>query len=247
MQTRRAFTLTELIVVIPAVALMILLVLSCGRKHHGGGGIMKNSTLTRSLVQAMMTHASSNKDILPGRGKNGEVPASQIEYSDLGGHSVEGRYAILLENALIDSPVMLSPGDNRNTPWTAPNMVTAENYSYALLELETSAPRQQTWDGGNVSSTNPLVCDRLTSTITPNGRNRHTYKSYWSATNQAWLGSVGYGDAHAEYEDDPFVADTRFSDLTCAEDDLFHDDTHGDCANGNNALMVQRGKSGVTP
>ena len=40
-----------------------------------------------------------------------------------------------------------------------------------------------------------------------------------------------------EDEDDPFVADTRFSDLTCAEDDLFHDDTHGDCANGNNALI----------
>ena len=247
MRTQKAFTLIELLVVISIIALLIGILLPALGAARKNANIMKNSTQCRSLVQAMMTHASSNKDILPGRNKNGEILAAQIQYSQGDGHTVEARYGIMLENALIDSPVMLSPGDSRNVTWTAPSNVLKDNYSYSLLELELSPLRQKIWDGGNISSTNPMVCDRLISTQTPTTSNVSGYKSYWAATNQAYLGSVGYGDAHAEYEDDPIVKDTRFSAQTCANDNLFVDDGGAGCQFGSNALMAQSLDSKITP
>ena len=247
MQTRRAFTLTELIVVIPMIALIFVVVLPLLYANQKSGCAVSGSYGVRAIVQAMMIHASSNTDILPGRSKNGEIPASLIKYSNLGGHSVEGRYAIMLEEALIDSPVMLSWGDSPNRPWTAPNMVTTSNYSFALLELETSTPRQKTWDSVHNPSTIPLACDRLISMATPRGPNHASCKSYWSSTNQAWFGFVGYGDAHVEFEDDPFIDDTRFWAQSCRSDDLFFDEGGAGCGSGSNALMAQKGVSTVTP
>ena len=248
MRTQKAFTLVEMFVVIVTVAVLLSLILPAGRGKTGGGK-MKSSTQARSIVQAMLTHASSNREILPGRDVNGEVPASEIKYSDQGGHSVEGRYAIMLEQQWLGAPVLINPAEIKKTAWSPPSMVTAANYSYALLAIAGPAamPRSTSWSGGIIGSATPLVCDRLTSTITPNGRNTQSYRSCWSARGQQWLGIVAYGDAHTDFEDDSIIETTRFSDQTCELDDLFFDDTHGDCRGGYNALMIQKGRSTVTP
>ncbi len=254
MRPKKAFTLIELLVVISIIALLIGILLPALGAARKNANKMKNSTQTRSIVQAMMTHASSNKDFLPGRNRNGEIPHGDISFTtNLDGHNVQSRYAIMLESQLLDAPVLLSPADANNVSWNSViGDVDPKHYSYSLLDIEVTgvvgAPRQKKWGGGIVGSSTPLVCDRLDvkgfTAGTPT-----TYKSVWSATNQNWVGSVAYGDAHTDFEDDPLLDSTRFSASSCsgingAGDDLFHEETSPtSCADGANARMVYRFKT----
>ena len=253
MRTKKAFTLIELLVVISIIALLIGILLPALGAARKNANKMKNSTQTRSVVQAMLTHASSNRDILPGRNKNGELAAAQIQYGAADGHAVESRYAVMLENQLLDAPVLLSPADSRNLPWdSTQGNVLDKHISYSLLEIEITggngAARQKQWSGGVVSSANPLVCDRIFVGGGFTEGTTTTYKSYWASTNQYWLGSVSFGDAHSEFEDDSIIETTRFSSKSCTNDDLFSEDpTPGGCAGGANARMVQRNDSDIDP
>jgi prepilin-type N-terminal cleavage/methylation domain-containing protein len=242
MEKKKGFTLIELLVVISIIALLIGILLPALGAARRNANMMKNSTQTRSIVQAAMTHASQNSDKLPGLRKKAPnvVPADEVEYSNLDGENVEARYAIMLEGSVVDAAILLSPGDTRTDSFkigTDAN-VLPDHYSYAMLEIEAGGGRNKVWNSGDVSSVNPIVCDRLTE-----GTTAATYKSYWSSSSQNWIGSVGFGDTHAEFVDSESLADTRFTNATCDPDDLFKEDTGGTCAGQNNAVMIQHGSA----
>lgn len=246
MRRNKAFTLIELLVVISIIALLIGILLPALGAARKNANMMKNSTQVRSIIQAMLTFANQHKDYLPGRNKDdGEVLASDVLFygddsDDPVGHDVQARYAILLEGNIINGDILLSPGDTRSTSWTT-GAVRADHYSYALLGIDRGGGRRKVWEGGSISSSSPLISDRLTSTTQPSGSNGDVYKSYWSGTAESWKGAVGFGDAHAAMEDDETLKNTRFTSLICPEDDLFYNETNQDCKNQNNALMIQKG------
>jgi type II secretory pathway pseudopilin PulG len=94
MQSTKSFTQIDLVVVIAIVifAIAMAFILTPGRRR-GSRDMMPNSTQVRTIAQAMMTYASQNRDRMPGLNKTGEVPASEILYSDLSGPD-GGQYAV---------------------------------------------------------------------------------------------------------------------------------------------------------
>jgi len=249
-QKQKGFTLIELLVVISIIALLIGILLPALGAARRNANKMKNSTQLRSIIQAMLTFASGNKDVLPGRSKRaGEILAADIDFSDQDGHAVEARYAILLASGSISGEILLSPGDSKDEKWDGTDDLAAENYSYSLLEIELGGGRRKVWTGGNATSSTPLMSDPLTDgTVgTTTG-----YKSYWSASAEEWVGSVGFGDGHAGFEDAALIPDTRFSAALCdgsgnLGDDLFEDETDTGCDAYNNALLHFEGTTGVKP
>jgi prepilin-type N-terminal cleavage/methylation domain-containing protein len=245
----KAFTLIELLVVISIIALLIGILLPALGAARRNANMMKNTTQTRSIAQGCATHASQNRDRLPGYNKKGVVDASKIEYSNNDGDYVDARFAILAEASVVDPAIMLSPGGSRTTALqlSSGQIISEDNYSYALLEVDdaSSGPRVKVWTSGDVASTNPILGDRLTggSSGTTSG-----YKSNWSTSSQEWVGSVAFGDTHAEFLDDVLVPDTRYSNATCSDsnsDDLFSDEAGSTCGGGNNALLIQRNDDGA--
>lgn len=249
-QKQKGFTLIELLVVISIIALLIGILLPALGAARRNANKMKNSTQLRSIIQAMLTFASGNKDVLPGRNKRvGEILAADIDFAALDGNSVEGRYAILLASGSISGEILLSPGDSKDEKWDGEEDITVDNYSYSLLEIDLGGGRRKIWNGGNATSSTPLMSDPLTdgSPGTPTG-----YKSYWSASAEEWIGSVGFGDGHATFEDASLIPDTRFSAALCdgsgnAGDDLFEDETDTGCDAQNNAWMTIAGTTTVKP
>lgn len=260
MQRRKGFTLIELLVVISIIALLIGILLPALGAARRQANKMKNSTQIRSIIQAMITFSAGNKDVLPGLSKRvGVVQGDNINVSDStvfgsdgddAGLSVEGRYQILLGTGVVSGEILLSPGDSKDEKWDGETAVADENYSYSMLEIALGGGRRKVWNGGVMGSSTPLMSDPVTEPNSPSG-SEEDYKSYWSSSAEQWIGSVGYADAHAAFEDGPLIPDTRYSAATCDGasndgDDLFYEDTGTGCDGENNALLVNMGESTVT-
>ena len=247
---RKGFTLIELLVVISIIALLIGILLPALGAARRNANKMKNSTQIRSIIQSMLTFASGNKDVLPGLSKRtGTVIDTAIDFYSGGGNDagthVEGRYAILLASGSISGEILLSPGDSKDAKWDGNSDLTSANYSYSTLEIFNGGGRKKVWNGGNMTSSTPLMCDPVTEGTVASG-SETSYKSYWSASAEEWVGSVGFGDGHSGFEDGPLMPDTRYSAALCDGssndgDDLFWEDTGSGCTGENNALMINAG------
>ena len=116
-----AFTLIELLVVISIIALLIGILLPALGAARRNASMLKNGTQVRSIIQGMLTFANTNKEYFPGRkkgandvsGSPGEVDNANISNSNLDGHTVEARYALMLEGNYfsgdISAPVLRPP------------------------------------------------------------------------------------------------------------------------------------------
>ena len=205
--------------VISIIALLIGILLPALGLARRTANQNTSSTQVRSIVQAMLVSGGDNNNVLPGRraGLATAVPAGEIAFSGGNGHTVEGRYAILLQEGNLSRDILISPAEEK-TAWTEGSNITTANYSYAMLHIDFRGGRREAWDGAGRSSHSVLVSDRLTGG-TPG--NAATYESVWSAKAGQWSDSVGFGDTHTEFLNGPDVERTQYGNRTWEIDDLF--------------------------
>ena len=254
----RGFTLIELLVVISIIALLIGILLPALGAAKNAANRVKSKTQVRGIIQAMRSHATGNRNYLPGHCPAGcndtsptstVVPGNEIIFSSKtnDGDSVEGRYGILLGRQLVEPELLLNPADENAYVFESVNTQTGEsqvlnrkNYSYSLLEVATTGTgRKAVWDGGPLGANTPIMCDKLAS---GSANKQNTWKSVWSSSNQAWKGVVGWGDGHATEEERGEVENTKYraGSNKCKEDTLFKDESETGCGQGggDNAYMV---------
>lgn len=95
----------------------------------------QNSTQLRAIHQAMAVYANSNKNWFPGIDSKG----------DNDGIKVEERYQKLLEGEYFSPEYAISPSETGPLAyWDDKSDVTAENYSYALLQIP-ERDKEQPW------------------------------------------------------------------------------------------------------
>ena len=280
----RSFTLIELLVVISIIALLIGILLPALGLARTTAQKMKNSAQVRSIVQAMRVHGAGNKDMLPGRckgcgsgtdsnmipaGANGVKWGLGLVNNSYNGHDVTARFGIMLGAGLLEAESVISPPETRKT-WEGSEVeFKAANYSYAMLHINADGTgaraRRDAWSGnGALGPKAPLVADRRLGRI--DKPNKHS--SLWTGdASLGWIGSVGYGDAHAEFFDEvvdpggtpnsPYLPSTKYSSgggpssrceevgsdgIATAIDSPNKDEVSPqNCGSGNNAFMISKG------
>jgi len=273
----RSFTLIELLVVISIIALLIGILLPALGAARQTAQRMKNSANVRSIVQAMRVFASGNKDIMPGRcsgcSSDGTVPGNTPKYgTDLtndatqNGHSVLGRFSIMIKGAYIEPEILISPVDER-LPLPSDEDFKVRHISYSLLHINADGAgqgkaRRDAWSGnGSLGPKAPIMGDRRGGKLSLPAKH---FSPWTDDKAKGWTGSIGFGDAHAEWFGDvvneggtpnaPYIAATRYSsggggssrceDVNDDPIDSPHiDETSAGCSSGNNAFFISKGKT----
>ncbi len=259
MRRTKGFTLIELLVVVSIIGLLIGILLPALGAARKTARQMEGSTQVRGIQQAMVIFAQGNGSWYPGLNSQGNevtdtaasdesVPYADGRNGQKDGHSVEGRFAIMLGNDLFPAEYLVSPAEtgskdvyNNTLPksdTTFGSGTLSNHYSFALLRIEdaTATQRKNEWkDSTNAEAV--VVSDRI---ITGDGGftsgNGTTYDSIHAAN--GWRGSVGFNDNHVEFVSFPSVnplhgnsgLNTKNGDAKTQDDDIFvgtgRDDTH---------------------
>ena len=220
---RRAHGLTLIEVIIVAAILVVLLgivlpVLAHARRQ---ARIRQNIRQVRGIHQAMLLYTSGNNTYYPGLDTHGELDTPKEHGGD--GRDPDWRLYILVNKGFLVGDRVISPIDTK-TVWTT-GQVTADVYSYALLDLD-QAPERTEWRD-NLTTEAAVVSDRNTGSST----NEAELNSLWTGKKGDWRGNVGWNDNHVTFETEGVGHTTKYgSFFNDGNDDLFQDDdvTRGD-------------------
>lgn len=183
---RHGFTILQVVGVVVGlvIAVAILLPMMGGRRPAYR---MQNSTQLRGIYQGLVMFGQSNKFYYPGIDSAGHV----IE------PTVEGRLDLFMAGDFVTPEYLINPREtaaitelvyDKATRAYAP--VTAANYSYAMLQIDTPGRRQNEWrDTANTMAV--ILSDRDTAGTPAKPM------SVWGKT--PWHGSVLWNDNHAEF------------------------------------------------
>ncbi|MEM1028308.1 MAG: type II secretion system protein [Planctomycetota bacterium] len=239
----RAFTLTELLVLLGIMAVLlaaIVPVLFAGRHH---ARLRHNETQVRGIHQSFLVWTSSSK-----RGGLGEGPyypglewraGQPTPNGDMTGFSGDGthpagRFAALLQGNFFTPDYLINPVDQIKVPvvydWDTAGdtdyaTLTNDNYSYAVLALPGSENERQEWR----ETLNPqavVLGDRA------RGTDARDISSLWSSeAGGEWRGHVGRNDNSVSWSESHVFNDTQYgSGEVNPLDDLFADDPDADDA-----------------
>lgn len=184
---RHGFTILQVVAVAVGLVLAIAIVIPMFYSPRINSRAMQNSTQLRGIHQGFAIFCQSNKFYYPGIGSAGHV----IE------PTVEGRLDLFMAGDFVTPEYLISPGET--APMTelaydlstrAYDPVTAANYSYAMLQIDTLGRRQNEWR--ETANTMAMVLsDRDTA------GNPAKPESVWGKT--PWRGSVLWNNNHAEF------------------------------------------------
>ena len=251
MHNRKAFTLIELLVVISIIALLIGILLPALGAARRTARQMQNSTQVRGIHSALVLFSQGNNTYYPGRDTKGATVTGTYTAGGGAQQSVSGtddtgantayRFRELLEDNYFTGEYAISPSETK-TKWGGSGVdVTAENYSYAMLQLTTTGKRDNEWrDTSNSESV--VISDRAKPNAAAGTTIKSVHTNPSSTTPNEWRGSVGFNDNHVTFEATHDQLTTQYGDATVTTDNLFlADEVATNAATESDAAMVCEG------
>ncbi len=251
----RAFTVTELLVVIGIIAVLIGIAIPVLAKVRHNVRRTQNANQIRSIYHAHMLYSPCNNTYYPGVNHLGKpFDTNGDSYIDEADLDVGLRLSILLDDHFFTPEYIINPFETSATAVSYTNTGAGSdiNYSYALLYLPLDAdmPNHTTryeWrDTFNNKAV--VISDRAICTVAPRATFKdNIYKSVHtnpSAGITHWQGHVGFNDGHVTFETDATIDSTEYYLTRNTNDHLFNplDGSNGDSA-FDNAGMACVGNS----
>lgn len=236
---RRGFTLFELAILVVALGLLIAVVVMpiIDPPRRTGGRPMENSARIKGIHSGLILYAQGNNDRFPGLNPDGsEAPAiapSPRVYGSGGatGFHPANRYAVLMNNNYFTPEYARSPAELGKVDAQLNLVVTAANYSHAMLRLDAPpSGRVDEW-AATTNSQAPVISDRNLSPR-PGAAARSIHGG------GSWRGSVGYNDNHVEFTGTNLLTTFYTGGAEMTADDLFAEDTNANGEAGFDAAMV---------
>jgi len=222
-----SFNVVHLAVGVFVVVVFITLMIAIGGSHtRTPAGRMQNATQLRGIHQGLVTYSKSNAKWYPGINERGDDDKI----------SVEQRFHLLIAENYITPDWAISPLETKPIKeWDEfgaidVQPVTAQNYSYSMLQIPQEGGRRDEWSE-TLNSQAIVMSDRNTGTPSEPS-------SIHNDEPGDWRGSVLWNDNHVAFENEP-VFETTYRGGPEAElnknDHLFQSDGHDD------ALLIHSG------
>lgn len=182
-----------------------------------------NSSQLRGMHQGLVTYANSNKNYFVGLNPDGTTHDLRVEY----------RFQFLIENDYFTPEYAINPWEDYEVQspivaWDLESPFTANNYSYAMLQVPEAGGRRDEWKQ-TLNSQAIVVSDRNTDT---KAQPRSIYND---KHDKAWQGQVLWNDNHVEFTFEDRIK-TKYGNGELNEaDQLF------EAAGRDDALMVHSG------